>query len=144
MPIKESHRLFNCLRCKRQVFICRSCDRGNVYCHSECSKLARRQSMKEAGCRYQQTRRGRQHNAARQRRYRHRKIKKVTHQGSHQKAGEPNLTPGKKPSRKGRPLSPYYYCDFCGKHKTDLFRLGFLGNHSKARRKVTMSQALGP
>jgi hypothetical protein len=55
----NSARLFNCARCRRQVAICSHCDRGNIYCDKRCSQAARRRSCRQAGKRYQKTRRGR-------------------------------------------------------------------------------------
>ena len=79
----ESHRLFICVRCGRQIRICTRCDRGNVYCSAPCADFARRRTLREAGRRYQQqTPAGRRNHAARQQRYRLRQ-KKVTHQGPH-------------------------------------------------------------
>jgi hypothetical protein len=80
--MQSSARLFNCARCRCQVVICSHCDRGNIYCGKRCSQAARRQSRREAGRRYQETRRGRFSHAERQRRYRRRRSAKVTHQGS--------------------------------------------------------------
>ena len=54
------------------------CDRGQQYCGARCSGLARRESLRAAGRRYQQSRRGRhchrcaRRDAERQRRYRRR------------------------------------------------------------------------
>lgn len=88
----ESHRLFICVRCGRQIRICTQCDRGNVYCSVPCAGFARHQTLREAGRRYQQTPAGRRKHAARQRRYRIRQWKKVTHQGPLKKSIE--LRPG--------------------------------------------------
>lgn len=74
-------RLFLCARCRAQVFICRRCDRGQRYCAAQCASAARRESLREAGRRYQLTRRGRHVHAARARRYRIRH-QFVTHHGS--------------------------------------------------------------
>jgi len=74
-------RLFLCARCRAQVFICRRCDRGQIYCANGCAQAARRASLREAAQRYQHSRRGRLAHAQRARRYRAR-INKVTHQGS--------------------------------------------------------------
>ena len=52
-------RLFLCARGQRQVLICSRCDRGQRYCGAHCSGLARSESLRAAGCRYQQSRRGR-------------------------------------------------------------------------------------
>ena len=78
----ESHRLFNCARCRCQVRICTRCDRGNVYCSKQCAGSARRESVRWAGVRYQRTDAGKRNHASRQNRYRQRQIQKVTHQGS--------------------------------------------------------------
>jgi len=63
------------------VVICSHCDRGNRYCDWTCSQAARKRCVREAGQRYQASRRGRHKHAERQRRYRARE-QKVTHQGS--------------------------------------------------------------
>jgi hypothetical protein len=39
--------------------VCSHCDRGQRYCCRTCSAAARRLSLRDAGCRYQNTRRGR-------------------------------------------------------------------------------------
>lgn len=80
-------RLFLCARCQRQVLICSHCDRGRRYCAGVCSRIARGESLRAAGRRYQLTRRGRHCHAERQRRYRARcregaSGEKVTHHGS--------------------------------------------------------------
>ncbi|OLC12338.1 MAG: hypothetical protein AUH29_16285 [Candidatus Rokubacteria bacterium 13_1_40CM_69_27] len=51
-------------------FLCRHCDRGDRYCSGTCAERARRTSLREAGRRYQHSRRGRFRHAARQARYR--------------------------------------------------------------------------
>ena len=76
----ESHRLFNCARCGHQVKICRRCDRGNRFCSATCRDSFRRQSVREAGARYQRTERGAARNAERQRLFREREKISVTHQ----------------------------------------------------------------
>src|SRR5438034_194068 len=73
-------RSFVCARCAIQVLVCSACDRGQIYCAGECSQLARRSAQREAGRRYQMTRRGRFTHAERSHRYRARQ-KNVTHQG---------------------------------------------------------------
>ena len=87
----DDARLFLCARCRCQVLICSHCDRGQQYCGARCSGLARRESLRGAGRRYQHSRRGRHCHAERQRRYRRRCREsacthKVTHHGS---AGAP-------------------------------------------------------
>lgn len=80
-PMQATGRMFLCARCRAQVFICRRCDRGQRYCTVQCSRISRRENQREAGRRYQRTRRGRFAHAARSRRHRAR-LKIVTHQGS--------------------------------------------------------------
>lgn len=80
--MKQSSRLFYCLRCTVQVVICSHCDRGQIYCGSDCSKAARLQSVHAAEKRYQNTSRGKMNHALRQRRYRAHIKEKVTDQGS--------------------------------------------------------------
>jgi len=74
-------RLYVCARCRAQVIVCRRCDRGQIYCGRDCSLASRRASQREAGRRYQRSRRGRSAHAARMRRFRD-KRNKVTHHGS--------------------------------------------------------------
>lgn len=78
----ETHRLYTCGRCSTQVRICRHCDHGNWYCAGECAAVRRRESLRRAGERYQRSRRGACHHAARQRAWRALRRQKVTHQGS--------------------------------------------------------------
>jgi len=73
-----TYRLYHCRRCRMQVCICAHCDCGNLYCPGECAELARRESVRRAGARYQRTFRGACRHAARQRRYRARHSE-VTH-----------------------------------------------------------------
>lgn len=77
----NSARFFICARCRSQVWICRHCDRGNVYCGRPCSGSARHESLRAAGQRYQSSRIGRFRHAERQSQYRA-KRQKVTHHGS--------------------------------------------------------------
>jgi len=68
-----------------QVVICSDCDRGHIYC-ADCAPHARRQSLHEAGRRYQASSHGRLKHAERSRCYRERQNRKlenkVTHHGS--------------------------------------------------------------
>ena len=68
-----SARLFLCARCRVQVVICRSCDRGQVYCSETCSQIRRTERQRQANARYAKTRVGQQNNAKRQAHYRARK-----------------------------------------------------------------------
>lgn len=74
-----TYRLYHCQRCGMQVCICAECDCGNLYCPGGCAELARRESMRLAGARYQRTLRGSRKHAERQRRYRERQKLEVTH-----------------------------------------------------------------
>ena len=79
--VDATARFYLCAGCRAQVLICSCCDRGNIYCGDGCASAARRSAQREAGRRYQSSRRGRRKHAERARRYRERQ-KKVTHQGS--------------------------------------------------------------
>lgn len=131
---QDTARLFCCARCRAQVVICRRCDRGNRYCGPACAKAARRDSLRAAGRRYQQSRRGRFTHAARQRRYR-RSRAKVTHQGSPPIPPTAPLPPesqgpaGRVPSRQD-PIG--VRCRFCGRLCSGLLRRDFL--HRTPRR----------
>lgn len=76
-----TYRLYHCRRCGMQVCICARCDCGNLYCPEDCAELARRECVRRAGARYQRTLRGARRHAERQRRYRERKKREVTHHG---------------------------------------------------------------
>lgn len=81
----DTSRQFLCGRCRRQVVVCRRCDRGQRYCDRGCSLASRKIQLRAAGARHQHSVEGRRDHADRQRAYRERqqqKNKKVTHQGS--------------------------------------------------------------
>lgn len=126
--MEPTARLFNGARCHRQVAICSHCDRGNRYCGRRCARAARRESLRAAGRRYQNGRRGRHRHAARQRRYRQRR-EKVTHQGSPAGAGHASLP---STSSRGLELTPARVapatrsvrCHFCGRVCSVFVRLG--------------------
>ena len=79
--MESTGRIFKCVRCIKQVIICRRCDRGQRYCSPDCSKTARIIHNARHSHRYQQSREGRLKHARRMRHYRRRK-QIVTHQGS--------------------------------------------------------------
>lgn len=79
--IEESHRLYYCRLCHRQVAVCSRCDRGQIYCGEACSQEARDRSIRAAVGRYQKTPQGAMNHARCQEDYRQRQ-KIVTHQGS--------------------------------------------------------------
>ena len=76
-----SCRMFLCGRCRAQVLVCRSCDRGQIYCIKICAQKVRADRQREARRRYQATPRGRDLHAERNRRYRDR-LRSVTDHGS--------------------------------------------------------------
>jgi hypothetical protein len=79
---EQTYRLYSCGRCAKQVRICGRCDRGNRYCAGVCTQIRRRESLRRAAQRYQQSYRGASKHAARQCAWRQRRAQKVTHQGS--------------------------------------------------------------
>ena len=92
----EPARRFLCARCRAPALVCSRCDRGQVYCAMGCAAVARLQSQRDAGRRYQCSRPGRFMHAARTQRWRERQAllavsaarsemerpQSVTHQGS--------------------------------------------------------------
>ena len=80
--MKHSPRLYYCALCHTQTVICSHCDRGQIYCSTQCSQTARLKSCREAEKRYQLTPGGKRKHAARQKHYRMRQKEKVTDQGS--------------------------------------------------------------
>ncbi len=124
--MENTLRLFNCARCHRQVQICQHCDRGNIYCNSNCSKISRISSLRDASKRYQKTRQGRFKHAARQKRYRD-KIKSVTYHGSHEPSNNDLILEMDKPVE----FTPKKQCDFCGKTGSNFIRLDFLKRYSR-------------
>lgn len=137
--IQPTGRLFVCARCRAQVFICGRCDRGNRYCR-DCASEARRASVREAGRRYQQSRRGRFAHAARARRHRaQRKI--VTHHGSPASPAndvlQPDLTRGAAVAVQAddrttaAPVTPRCHC--CGGPLPPFVRTGFVRRRGPRR-----------
>jgi DNA-directed RNA polymerase subunit RPC12/RpoP len=67
-------RLYSCLECNRQVFICSYCDRGHIQCPGcRHSRTRRRRTYRAASRRYQSREIGRINHQMRQRRYRAKK-----------------------------------------------------------------------
>lgn len=129
--MEPTSRLFLCARCRKQVIICRRCDRGQIYCADGCADIARSLSVREAGRRYQQSRQGRFKQADRLRRFRLRK-QNVTHQGSSSTTGNDLLTvssaKGEKPAVWPDQSQPAdnLQCHFCGVGCSDYVRNNFL------------------
>ena len=132
MPTMEATcRFFLCARCRKQVLICRHCDRGQIYCADGCAKVARSHSLREAGRRYQQSRQGRFKQAERIRRFRLRK-QNVTHQGS-ESVAENDLLSANSAKVDKRVVLPSQtslldtlQCHFCGASCSEFVRYSFL------------------
>ena len=128
--MNDTARRFNCASCGRQVVLCRRCNRGNIYCSRDCGEAARRQSLRRAGRRYQNSRRGRHMHAQRQRRYRERRqspapedrspAQKVTHHPLTRSRRRPVVRAmadgrrGMRPSGRERPAG-VLRCHRCGR-----------------------------
>jgi hypothetical protein len=140
--IEDSHRMFNCAGCHRQVVICRRCDRGQRYCSATCSRTGRRQSIREAGQRYQQSPLGARNNAVRQKRWRLQFPTTVTHHTSAARVPvrEGPAVPGHGAGQEARHVRSSHRlavpvggvqeaerrCDFCGSPCGRYTRLGTL------------------
>jgi hypothetical protein len=120
-------RFYVCARCRVQVIVCRRCDRGQIYCDGDCALAARRNSVQEAGRRYQRSRHGRLAHAERMRRYRALR-NKVTHQGSAAAAADAlllaNPTTSTKATTPDTDRRLPARCHFCHRACSALVRLG--------------------
>ena len=150
-------RLCKCPRCGQMFLVCSRCDRGQLYCCSACSQAARRDSLRAAGRRYQNSRSGRHRHAARQRRYRARR-KKVTHQGSPPQdvnaaipvgpiVGADEVLTSPVSAQVQEPVhaafpSPPTHCHFCGCLCAPFVRLKFL-RHRRAPQSIIISDVRG-
>lgn len=140
-------RFFLCAGCQVHVFVCRHCDRGQIYCAGTCTQEARQCSQQEAGRRYQASLPGRMKRAARNRRYRARQ-KKVTHQGSPLPPpddvvlldAEPltaTVTARKPAAARGvvmrsqAPRAGSLHCHWCGERCSPFIRNEFLRRHQR-------------
>jgi len=145
----DDARLYVCARCGEQVWICPRCDRGNQYCGQDCSKAARRASVRAAGARYQRTQRGRHCHAQRQRRYRERRREggdreEVTHHGSAARAGDAPLArdvPATGTRRVSAP--PSIRCHFCDRPVSAYVRLSWVRTRRERRRAMPVWRARG-
>ena len=132
-------RLYHCVRCHGQVVICSLCDRGNIYCDSKCSAVARKASLRSANQRYQKTHKGKRMNAGRQRRHREKKkekTKKVTDQGSPENTDES--------SSSTQDAKCQFRCHFCKKGVSVFLRSDFLRYGSRGQRIFTGALPQGP
>lgn len=149
--MEQAGRQFLCGACRATVQVCRGCDRGQLYCTRACAEAARERAQREAGARYQRSRRGRFAHAARARRYRARH-KIVTHQGSAvgltdalllteaamstvvNEAGLPSSVPIALPASLTPPMPS---CCRCGARCGPGVRLEFLRPRRRGRRQAT-------
>lgn len=125
----SSARIFNCALCYHQVIICSCCDRGNIYCGPECSKEARKKSLRAADKRYQNTYAGKINHAKRQSCYRERQKIKVTDQGSPELENNDLLEFEDHELENLKPNDDIY-CHFCGRKCDSLLRVDFLRTHA--------------
>lgn len=129
LPMTDSARLYTCLRCNGLVLICSRCDRGNRYCLTGCSEVARQDSLNRAAKKYAASRQGQLNNAARQKRHRERKQKKVTHQCSEPVAPRVVVVIPKKPRNETPKMLKsiqFDRCHQCGCQCSPYFRRDFL------------------
>jgi hypothetical protein len=157
-----SGREFVCGRCSRQVVICRCCDRGQVYCNADCAGQTRHEKRREAGWRWQRTRRGRGLHAARMAKCRAKRAKRppgsdvdavgmapkdrpaeiVTHHGSPPPktgdllAGEATAMPRDDASPANLPGQAMPHCHWCGRFCPPPLRQGFLRRCDRKRGRV--------
>lgn len=97
--MRESFRQDRCALCREVFYICRYCDRGQIYCSPPCRRLGRTASRRRANRRHQQTPEGRKDHRDRQRRWRE-KNRNKENSGLLPKA--PAETPQKKVTDMGR------------------------------------------
>lgn len=137
MLMEPSARLFHCEKCHKQVVICSSCDRGNIYCQSGCNETARKESLRLAGKKYQASFNGKHNHAARQHRYRQHQSEKVTHQGSQVSLDESCLSTldDHEKTQNGSTMVMALCCHFCKKSVSVFLRNDYLRRHEKNKGK---------
>ena len=147
-PMDWVGRFFLCAGCRAQTLVCSHCDRGQIYCSTECAQAARRHSVREAGRRYQVSRRGRHAHAERARHLRARR-NKVTHQGSPSAVVDDLLpvslavvTPVPGSSTPVEEFSRWRCC-FCGVQCSEFIRSGFQRRRQASRRAILRRQRGG-
>lgn len=129
MSMQTSSRIYQCLRCQAPIVICHCCDHGQRYCANGCSEKARKDSLKRASLKYQNTRAGRFNNAARQQRFRERQKQKVTHHSSPKMSLHVVLTTKlkePKPTKIHPKPSKIMRCHHCGEECCHFLRHDFL------------------
>ncbi len=100
---KPTARLARCPGCLEPFSICKSCDRGHVYCGPRCSAEARSLSLRRARRRHRQSPEGRLDHRDRERDRRRRRRQQVARVGDHPSApGETSVTVVPLPTAAGR------------------------------------------
>jgi len=104
-----------CALCGEMFFVCRRCERGQVYCGAACRREARRQKCLEYNRVNQDKRQGRLNHAKRQQDYLLRKVlaqvlKKVTDHSLVER-----FFPGKLAPEHFERVHSMYHCWFCGR-----------------------------
>ena len=137
-----SARFFLCALCRKQVVVCRRCDRGQIYCTETCSRQRRSERQHEAKTRYAKSRAGRHNNAERQRRFRARLfshnppiLKIVTDQGSAPSSPADNLVLDQHEPIKHQPTD--MRCHHCRQYCDPLLRSDFLPSTRRHPRYAT-------
>lgn len=72
--MEERLRPVHCKRCGRLFYLCRFCDRGQCYCSDPCRRASRREILQRARQAYAQSKKGKENNRERQRRWRQRTL----------------------------------------------------------------------
>lgn len=140
--MEANARLYNCASCRSQTIICSCCDRGNIYCCTKCSRLARQQSLRAAGQRYQNSFQGKLKHAARQKCYRYRLKNFVTHHPSPISSNNDLLSP--QPSKHKQRIARPMVCHFCGNNCAQFIRLRFLHRRTSVKTRSFATWPSGP
>jgi hypothetical protein len=139
-------RTFACALCQREVLLCSGCDCGQRYCGVGCREQARRQCLRAAGRRYQDSRAGRFAHARRARRYRQRQ-KMVTHQASQVAPLAPTVVADPAEAEEVAVTAAVaalaWHCCCCGGACMPVVRRGFL-RHGRVPHHVAPGGSAGP
>jgi len=147
-------RQFCCALCHQLVQICSCCDHGNIYCSNQCAAIARKNSVRQANKRYQNTRRGKSLHAQRQRRYKqqqHDRLngqnEKMTDHGSENIPALVSLSSEQEKTEvinEATNIVDKTYCHFCGRECANLLRIDFLQTSAVKKTVSNFSWAQGP
>lgn len=112
--------------CGAMFFICLSCYRGQTYCSQPCRQKSRREQLRQANRRYQQSLEARLDHRDRQRQYRRRRCGRVTDQSSLapyscrriSRARLRESSAAERPNERRQPTQPKHFqrlvCSVCG------------------------------